>query len=236
MFDCLSSCVLSPIVRQSTVWILAALLVGVVSPFNTYAQAAVVDYVGVGFRLEQGIQAGNLCNEPTQIDHKTNHLRVRWSGARLVLGHDRVGGFARGRCLVRIPALVPEGYYIASLTSRAQGSLDKPTGVSLSVSLETTLSALEPLVVARALDGAASIKSRLSLYQNFDGLEPLATHWKKALCSLGRAEEMVFGINLGVTLQQPPQATPVGSGSSVADFSGPGFGADVWIELLPCDD
>lgn len=194
------------------------------------ADAAHASYVGILYDLAAAKQAGNLCEEAPRVEATLNQLKIRWTGARLALGANQDGS-VRGRCLLRIPAVVPQGYRIAMLTSRSQSRAAKPQGVGAQVNLATILTMLPPLESEREFTAEDATFGRTNTYRDFSGLEPLTTEWDRELCSLGRTSDLILGINLGAVLQRQ-----WGDAAASLDFSGQDYGVDVWIELLPCSD
>lgn len=194
------------------------------------SSGALANFTHIAYDLEGAKQAGNLCEEPLQISAAGNQLMIRWSGARLALSQADEN-FARGRCLVRVPAIIPKGYRIAQLTARAQSWTGKPRGVSANLNLAVVLSALQPLETETIISADTAWHAQANVYKSFDGLEPLTTAWRDELCSPTRTSDVMVGINLGAALQREYAGS---SGSSVVDFSGQDRGVDIWAELLPC--
>lgn len=190
---------------------------------------SIASAAGVEINEFQAESAGELCGFRTEVDQIGNQITVRFSGALAGFSSAADGRALRAKCAIRIPASIPKGYYISRLTARAQSQVFKSTGVQATIQLDTGLSTLPNLSHSTELSSARTTNGLVNTYQSYTGSSLLTRAWKAALCSPGRTDDTLLGLDLGVFLQRSSL-----SQSARVDFSGSSRGIDLWTEILPC--
>ena len=177
----------------------------------------------------QAVHAGELCDRSASIVAFGNQIKVRLSPGKAVLLPSDGDLASRSSCAIRIPVTVPVGYYLNKVTTRAQATVSKPQGNSISIVLRTSLFGYEGLTVQSDLDESVSTSGLVNTYRAFAGSSPLATEWRQKLCAPNRTATGLLAINLADVIQRED------SGDLVSlDFSGLSRGIDIWTELKAC--
>jgi hypothetical protein len=177
----------------------------------------------------EAVHAGELCDTGVAIATSGNQIKIRLSDAKSVLLPSEGDLATRGSCGIRIPVVVPRGYYLNKVTTRAQANVSKPRGTKASIVLRTAVFGYEGLVVQSELDDNVSVNGLVNTYKAFAGTAPLATEWRQQLCASNRSQNGLLAINLADVLQREDADDLVS-----VDFSGSSRGIDIWTELAPC--
>lgn len=193
-----------------------------------------VAYAGViTFLPDRAIVAGNGCPEGSTIVSvdEFGDLSVEHSELAIILpanGRDRALA-ARKACVVRVPVIVPTGFYVKSIEQHIIHGAIKSADAELKIASRAAFSSdnIQPFTIT--LPRGEEFSEAFVIDSRIDHLNE-ATQ-RQHYCQDGRAEEQMFQLNVAISGQRDSIHDDL-----ISAAYGSRFGEGIEIEIEPCSD
>lgn len=177
----------------------------------------------VDFEEAAGIVAGTACSSETHaLEGRNNVLRLVDGGIVLDLSDRWSPDADRASCTIRVPAVVPAGYYVSGLETITAIASDNTGTASV---------AFTPKVGDADLDVVTLDLPRGRKVSYLRGLQSTA-ETRRSLCN-GRANEIMVGGNFAITGRKTSSTQKVFV--AIGDWNWENVGADLFrLQLARC--